>query len=82
VLGQQAAAAEKRAEEEKAAAEAAHEKIGFLQASLTAYRETQAERLVSRAVLREVEDRLAGAIKKLGDRLDGLVKEPMRRSET
>lgn len=58
----------------------AHEKIALLQSALSAYRETQAERLVSREVLREVEDRLTGAIEKLGDRLDNLVKELVRRA--
>jgi hypothetical protein len=61
-----------------AAANAAHEKIALLQAALTAYRETQAERLVSREVLREVEDRLTGAIDRLGDRFDGLLREVIK----
>lgn len=52
-----------------------HERISTLQAAIAAYREVQAERLVSREVLREVEDRLAGSIDRLGDRLDSLVKE-------
>lgn len=56
-------------------ADDAHESLNILQAAMSAYRETQAERLVSREVLREVEDRLAGSIEKLGDRLDALVKE-------
>jgi hypothetical protein len=49
-----------------------------LQAAPTAYRETQSERLVSREVLREVEDRLPRAIEKLGDRLDSLVREMIK----
>jgi len=67
--------ADKRAAEAEAKADKAHEKIAILQASVSAYQLTQAERLVSREVLREVEDRLAGSIDKLGDRLDNLVKE-------
>jgi hypothetical protein len=59
----------------------AHEKIALLQSAVNAYQLTQAERLVSREVLREVEERLAGAIEKLGDRLDSLVKELMRRPD-
>jgi len=35
----------------------------------------QAERLVSREVLREVENRLAESIERLGDRLDSLFRE-------
>lgn len=65
----------REAREAKELAASAHEKVALLQAALTAYRETQAERLVSREVLREVEDRLTGAIEKLGDRLDKLVQE-------
>ncbi len=56
-------------------AQKAHDRISTLQAAMAAYREVQAERLVSREVLREVEDRLGGHIERLGDRLDSLVKE-------
>ena len=35
----------------------------------------QAERLVSREVLRDLEDRMGGHIKSLVDRLDSLVRE-------
>lgn len=70
-----AKAAAKAADEAADSARLAHEKIALLQSAMSAYRETQAERLVSREVLREVEDRLTGAIEKLGDRLDSLVKE-------
>lgn len=65
---QEARDAQKRADQ-------AHESIALLQAAISSYREVQAERLVSREVLREVEDRLAGSIDRLGDRLDNLVKE-------
>ncbi len=68
----------REAGEAKDAANAAHEKVALLQAALTAYRETQAERLVSREVLREVEDRLTGAIDRLGDRFDGLLREVIK----
>ena len=53
---------------------AVKEQIGILQAAFAAYRETQAERLVSREVLREVEGRLAQSIDRLGDRLDAIIK--------
>lgn len=66
--------AEKAAAAEESA-RLAHEKVALLQAAINANQITQAERLVSREILREVEDRLTGAIEKLGDRLDNLVKE-------
>jgi len=72
---QRAQAAEKRAISAEEKADKAHEKIAILQASVNAYQVTQAERLVSREVLREVEERLAGSIEKLGDRLDSLLRE-------
>lgn len=53
----------------------AAERIGILQSALTSYREIKAERLVSREILREVENRLATSIEQLGTRLDNLVKE-------
>jgi len=74
-----AAQARTEAQDARKRADAAHESIAMLQASLAAYRETQAERLVSREVLREVEDRLTGSIERLGDRLDALVKELVSR---
>ncbi|MFC4172620.1 hypothetical protein ACFOYU_11205 [Microvirga sp. GCM10011540] len=74
----EAEAACREAREALASANAAHEKVALLQAALTAYRETQAERLVSREVLREVEDRLTGAIDRLGDRFDGLLREVIK----
>lgn len=74
----EAEAACREAREALASANAAHEKVALLQASLTAYRETQAERLVSREVLREVEDRLTGAIDRLGDRFDSLLREVIK----
>jgi hypothetical protein len=70
-----AADACKQAEIAKARAEDAHKSIAILQASISAYRETQAERLVSREILREVEERLTSSIERLGDRLDTFVKE-------
>jgi biopolymer transport protein ExbB/TolQ len=66
------------AREAQQAADKAHEKIAMLQAAISSYREIQAERLVSREVLREVEDRLAGAIDNLGNRLDTLVRELLK----
>jgi len=72
---QKAIQAEKRAIAAEEKADKAHEKIAILQASVNAYQVTQAERLVSREVLREVEERLAGSIEKLGDRLDSLLRE-------
>ncbi|WP_445505055.1 hypothetical protein [Microvirga sp. G4-2] len=72
---QKALAAEKRAQEAEDKADKAHEKIAILQASVNAHQITQAERLVSREVLREVEERLAKAIEKLGSQLQDLVKE-------
>jgi predicted nuclease with TOPRIM domain len=68
----------REAREASASAKAAHEKVALLQSALTAYRETQAERLVSREILREVEDRLTGAIDRLGDRFDGLLREVIK----
>jgi len=79
---QRANAAEKRAITAEDKADKAHEKIAILQASVNAYQVTQAERLVSREVLREVEERLSGSIEnlgarfeKLGEKLDSFVKE-------
>ncbi|MBA1156942.1 hypothetical protein [Microvirga mediterraneensis] len=72
---QKAVQADKRATAAEEKADKAHEKIAILQASVNAYQVTQAERLVSREVLREVEGRLAGSIEKLGDRLDSLLRE-------
>jgi predicted transcriptional regulator len=57
------------------------ERLNVLAAAFSAYRETIAERYISREVMREVEDRLsaaienlartsAAAIDRLGDRLD------------
>lgn len=48
----------------------AHSKIGMLEAAFGIYRERIAAEYVSRQTLREVEDRISGAIEKLGDRLD------------
>jgi len=72
---QRAIGADKRAAAAEEKADKAHEKIAMLQALVNANQITQAERLVSREVLREVEERLAGSIEKLGDRLDSLLRE-------
>jgi hypothetical protein len=56
-------------------AQDAHHKIELLQAAIHAREVMQAERLVSREVLREVENRLAESIERLGDRLDNLFRE-------
>jgi len=53
----------------------AHHKVELLQAAIHAREVMQAERLVSREVLREVENRLAESIERLGDRLDSLFRE-------
>jgi adenylyl- and sulfurtransferase ThiI len=70
------------AEEARKASEAcmkcakdAHQRIELLPAAIHARDITQAERLVSREVLREVEGRLAESIERLGDRLDNLFRE-------
>lgn len=79
---QKAIQADKRAADAEAKADKAHEKIAILQATMNAHQVTQAERLVSREVLREVEERLSGSIdqlgarfERLGEKLDGFVKE-------
>jgi cytochrome c biogenesis factor len=69
---QKANSAEKRAAEAETQARLAHEKIALLQASINAHQVTQAERLVSREVLREVEERLSRSIDHLGSRFEGL----------
>ena len=69
---QKANAADKRASEAEVKANLAHEKIALLQASINAHQVTQAERLVSRDVLREVEERLSKSIDHLGSRFEGL----------
>jgi hypothetical protein len=69
---QKAQAAEKRALMAEEKADKAHEKIAVLQAAVNAYQVTQAERLVSREVLREVEERLSRSIDQLGARFEGL----------
>ena len=56
-------------------AQEAHQKMELLQAAIHAREVMQAERLVSREVLREVENRLAESIERLGDRLDNLFRE-------
>ena len=56
-------------------AQEAHQKVELLQAAIHAREVMQAERLVSREVLREVESRLAESIDRLGDRLDNLFRE-------
>jgi hypothetical protein len=60
-------------------AQSAHDKIGALTSAIAAYREIQAEKLVSREVLREVEERLAAAIDKLGDRFDDILQKLVNR---
>jgi hypothetical protein len=67
--------ARKEAEACMKCAKDAHLKIELLQAAIHAREVTQAERLVSREVLREVESRLAESIERLGDRLDNLFRE-------
>jgi len=57
----------------------AHQRIELLQAAIHAREVTQAERLVSREVLREVENRLAESIERLGDRLDNLFRDMVTR---
>ena len=69
---QKANQAEKRASAAEEKADKAHEKIAILQASMNAHQITQAERLVSREVLREVEERLSRSIDQLGARFEGL----------
>lgn len=48
----------------------AHAKVALLESAFGIYRERIAAEYVSRLTLREVEDRISGAIEKLGDRLD------------
>jgi CRP-like cAMP-binding protein len=74
-----AEAALREAQDVRNLAQSAHEKITFLTAALSAHQVTQAERLVSREVLRQVEDRLADAIQRLGDRFDDILKELVKR---
>ena len=57
----------------------AHQRIELLQAAIHAREVTQAERLVSREVLREVENRLDESIERLWDRLDNLFREMVTR---
>ena len=67
--------ARKEAEACMKCAKDAHQRIELLQAAIHAREVTQAERLVSRKVLSEVESRLAESIERLGDRLDNLFRE-------
>lgn len=67
--------ARKEAEACLKCAKDAHQRIEILQAAIHAREVTQAERLVSREILREVESRLAESIERLGDRLDNLFRE-------
>lgn len=53
----------------------AHTKLEILTAAIHAKEVVQAERLVSREVLREVENRLADSIEAIGQRLDSLLRE-------
>jgi hypothetical protein len=77
--GTTAEAALQEARDVRNLAQAAHDKIAALTSALGAYREIQAEKLVSREVLRQVEDRLAEAIQRLGDRFDDILKELVKR---
>ena len=77
-----AAAALREAKQSRAHAEAAHEKVAMLAATVSAHREVDARELVSRTTLREVENRLVsaierldGAVERVGDRLDDILKE-------
>lgn len=63
----------KIAEDAMKEAKEAKQQVAILQGAFAAYREMQAERLVSREVLREVEGRMAKSIDGLGDRLDELI---------
>lgn len=64
------ASAEAATVDSKRIALEAHAKIALLEGSFGVYRERIAAEYVSRQTLREVEDRISGAIEKLGDRLD------------
>jgi hypothetical protein len=70
--------AQRSASEAMESARLGHEKVALLQSLVNAHQVTQAERLVSREVLREVEDRLTGAIDRLGDRFDALLREVIK----
>jgi hypothetical protein len=65
-----AAAALEAAADAKRIALEAHTRLAALDASFGLYRERIAAEYVSRAVLREVEDRIGDAIERLGERLD------------
>lgn len=56
-------------------AKRAQDQIILLQGAFATYREIQAERVVSREVLREVENRMAKSIDGLGDRLDAIIQK-------
>ncbi|WP_316184757.1 hypothetical protein [Bradyrhizobium sp. SZCCHNRI1003] len=62
--------AEHAAEEAKKKADAAQDRITLLDQAFALYRERVAYEYTSRETLREVENRLADAIDKLGDRFD------------
>lgn len=74
-----AATAEAKADAALTEAKKAQDMVSALQAAIAVYREMQAERLVSRDILREVEERLGKAIALLGDRLDGVLREALGR---
>lgn len=59
------------------AADRVQANLSILQGNIAAYREIQAERLVSREVLREVEERLVKAVESVALRLDSLFREFM-----
>lgn len=61
------------ASEAKRSSAEAHEKIAALDAAFGIYRERVAADYVSRSVLREVEERITGAIDRIADRLDRII---------
>jgi len=74
--------AQNAARDAKQVALEAHVKMSALEASFGIYRERIAAEYVSRQTLREVEDRISGAIERLGERLDRLFEDrELRRSK-
>lgn len=67
---QRLASAEAATVDSKRIALDAHAKVALLESAFGIYRERIAAEYVSRQTLREVEDRISGAIEKLGDRID------------
>jgi len=78
-FGSRIGRAELEASEAKSKAKDADDKATLLSAAFAMYREQVARDYIHRETMREMEDRLAAAIDRLGDRLDRFVETAARK---